>query len=36
MKVDTLKNVADSLTIYVSTEKLSWCKGSMGIASLDY
>jgi phosphoribosyl-AMP cyclohydrolase len=35
MKVDTLKNVADSLTKYVSTEKFSWCRGSMGIASLD-
>jgi hypothetical protein len=31
MKVDTLKNVADSLTKYVSTEKFSWCRGSMGI-----
>jgi hypothetical protein len=35
MKVDTLKNVADSLTKYVSTEKFSWCRGSMGIVSLD-
>jgi hypothetical protein len=35
MKVDTLKNVADSLTISVSTEKFSWCRGSMGIAALD-
>jgi hypothetical protein len=32
MKVDTLKNVADSLTKSVSTEKFSWCRGSMGIA----
>jgi hypothetical protein len=31
MKVDTLKNVADSLTKYVSIEKFSWCRGSMGI-----
>jgi hypothetical protein len=31
MKVDTLKNVADSLTKSVSTEKFSWCRGSMGI-----
>jgi phosphoribosyl-AMP cyclohydrolase len=35
MKVDTLKNVAYSLTKYVSTEKFSWCRGSMGIVSLD-
>jgi hypothetical protein len=34
-KVDTLKNVADSLTKYVSTEKFSRCRGSMGIAALD-
>ena len=36
MKVDTLKNVADSLTKYVSTEKFSGCRGSTGIASLDF
>ena len=30
-KVDTLKNVADSLMKYVSTEKLSWCREYMGI-----
>jgi hypothetical protein len=35
MKVDTLKNVADSLTKYVITEKFSWCRESMGIAALD-
>jgi hypothetical protein len=35
MKVDTLKNVADSLTKSMSTEKFSWCRGSMGIATLD-
>jgi phosphoribosyl-AMP cyclohydrolase len=35
MKVDTLKNVVDSLTKSVSTEKFSWCRGSMGIVSLD-
>jgi hypothetical protein len=35
MKVDTLKNVAGSLTKSVSTKKYSWCRGSMGIASLD-
>jgi hypothetical protein len=36
MKVDTLNNVADSLTKSMSTEKLSWCRGSMGIVALDY
>src|ERR1700722_20667522 len=35
MKVDTLKNVADSLTKSMSTEKFSWCRGSMGIIALD-
>ena len=36
MKVDTLKNVVDSLTRSLSTEKFSWCRGSMGIATLDF
>jgi hypothetical protein len=35
MKVDTLKNVADSLTKSMSTKKFSWCRGSMGIVALD-
>jgi hypothetical protein len=35
MKVDTLKNVSYSLTKSVSTEKFSWCRGSMGIVALD-
>jgi hypothetical protein len=35
MKVDTLKNVVDSLTKSVSTEKFSWCRGSMGNVALD-
>jgi hypothetical protein len=34
MKLETLNNVVDSLTKFVSTEKLSWCRGSMGIISL--
>ena len=34
-KVDTLENVADSLTKSVSTEKLSWCRAAMGISTLD-
>jgi hypothetical protein len=35
IKVDTLKNVADSLTKFVSTKKFPWCRGSMGIDALD-
>ena len=34
-KVDTMKNVADSLTKSVSTEKFSWCRESMGIDALN-
>ena len=34
-KVDTVKNVADSLTKSFSTEKFSWCRGSMGISALN-
>ena len=34
-KVDTLKNVADSLIKSVSTEKFSWCRVTMSISSLD-
>jgi hypothetical protein len=34
MKVDTLNNVADLLTNSVSTEKFSWCRGSMGTIDL--
>jgi hypothetical protein len=30
-KVDTLKNVVDSLTKSVSIEKFSWCRVTMGI-----
>jgi hypothetical protein len=33
-KVDTLKNIADSLTKSVSVEKFSWCREAMGIVSL--
>jgi hypothetical protein len=35
MKVGTLKNVADSLTKSMSTQKFSWCRESMGIVALD-
>ena len=34
-KVDTLKNVADSLTKSVSIEKFSWCREFMGIDALN-
>jgi hypothetical protein len=34
-KVDTLKNVADSLTNSVSIEKFSCCRVTMGISTLD-
>ena len=33
--VDTLKNIADSLTKSVSNENFSWCRRSMGIVALD-
>jgi hypothetical protein len=36
MKVDTLKNVADSLTKSMSTEKFSWCRETMGIYAMDF
>eukprot|EP00253_Pinus_taeda_P035546 PITA_35546 len=35
VKVDTLKNIADALTKFVSSEKFSWCRETMGIAGLD-
>ena len=34
-KVDIVKNFADSLTKFVSTEKFSWCRESMGIDALN-
>ena len=33
-KVDTLKNTVDALTKYVSSEKFSWCRETMGISGL--
>jgi hypothetical protein len=33
-KVDTLENIADSLTKYVSVVNFSWCREAMGIVSL--
>jgi hypothetical protein len=35
VKVDTLKNIVDSLTKSVSTEKFSWCREAMGIVALE-
>ena len=35
-KVDTKKNVADSLPKFVNTEKLSWCRESMSMVLLEY
>ena len=35
VKVDTLNNVVDSLTKFVSTENFSWCRVTMGISSLN-
>ena len=34
-KVETLDNVVDSLTKFVSTEKFSWCRSAMVIYALD-
>ena len=34
-KVDTLNNVADLLTKFVSTKKFSWCRVAMDVSSLD-
>ena len=34
-KVDTMKNVVDSLTKSISIEKFSWCRESMGIDALN-
>ena len=34
-KVETLNNVANSLTKSVSIEKFSWCRESMGIDALN-
>jgi hypothetical protein len=33
-KVDTLENIADSLTKFVSAVKFSWCRVAMGIVAL--
>eukprot|EP00253_Pinus_taeda_P020540 PITA_20540 len=35
VKVDTLNNTADALTKYVSSEKFSWCRETMGVSGLE-
>ena len=35
VKVDTLKNTVDALKKFVSSEKFSWCRETMGILGLD-
>eukprot|EP00253_Pinus_taeda_P014700 PITA_14700 len=35
VKVDTLKNTTNVLTKFVSSEKFSWCRETMGVAGLD-
>jgi hypothetical protein len=34
-KDNTLKNVTDSSTNFVSTEKFSWCREKMGVVAFD-
>ena len=35
VKVDTLKNTANTLTKCVSFEKFSWCRETIGVVGLD-
>ena len=35
VNMDTLNNVSDALTKFVSTKKFSWCRETMGVARLD-
>jgi len=35
VKMDTLKNTTDALKKIVSSEKLSWCRETMGVSRLD-
>ena len=35
VKMDTLKNTTDALTKFVSTEKFSWCRETMGVSGLE-
>ena len=34
VKLDNLKNVVDALTKFLSTQKFSWCRETMGVAKL--
>lgn len=36
VKIDTLKNVVDSLTKFASTENISWCRETMSNVALDF
>jgi len=35
VKVDTLTNTVDALKMFVSTEKFSWCRETMGVARME-
>ena len=35
VKVDTLKNIADALKKFVSSENFSWCRETMGVSGLE-
>eukprot|EP00253_Pinus_taeda_P008820 PITA_08820 len=35
VKVGTLKNTTDALTQFVSSEKFSWCRETMGVSGLE-
>ena len=35
VKVDTLKNILDALTKYLSSKKFSWCRETMGVSNMD-
>ena len=35
VRVDTLKNTADALTKFVSSEKFSWCRETVSVAGMD-
>ena len=35
VKVDTFKNTADALPKFVSSEKFSWCRETMGVLGLE-
>jgi len=35
VKVESLNNTTDALTKYVSSEKFSWCRETMGVSRLE-